>query len=385
VDHEACEWRSGGNFLKGDGALKIPLMDLAACYGEVYDEIIIKLGQLIKDTNFIGGEEVQEFEKEFAQFCNVRYAIGCGNGTDALIIALKALGIGPGDVVLTVPNSFIATSEAVTATGAKVDFVDIEEDTYTMCPHKLREYLVKKKEHKVKAIIPVHLYGQLANMPEIMKIAREYNLKVIEDSAQAHGAKLNGMGPGEYGDIATFSFYPGKNLGAFGDAGAIITNDPNLAPKIKMLTNHGRVEKYKHEIEGYNSRLDSMQAAVLRIKLKRLHEWNEARIKNAGYYSHLLVNKPVVLPVVRENSKHVFYVYTIRVKNRDQIREDLANKGISTGIYYPLPLHLQPAYAYLNYREGSFPVTEMVSREIISLPLWPEMAQEKIEYTAGQI
>ncbi|MBM7556923.1 DegT/DnrJ/EryC1/StrS family aminotransferase [Halanaerobacter jeridensis] len=360
---------------------QIPFMDLSDCYNQVYDEIMEKIGHLIDNTRFIGGEEVNKFEEEFAEYCNTEYCIGCGNGTDALVLALRALEIGQGDKVITVPNTFIATAEAVTNVGAKVDFVDVEEDTYTMDPEKLQNYLKNQDStDNIKAIIPVHLYGQMANMEEIMKIAREYGLKVIEDSAQAHGAELNGKRPGEYGDIATFSFYPGKNLGAFGDAGALVTNNEGLYKKVKMLANHGRLEeKYKHRVEGYNSRLDSIQAAVLRVKLNYLEEWTEERIKNAKYYDDFLTDKEVVTPVVRKNARHVYHLYVVRANKRDELRNELSNEDISTGIHYPIPLHLQPAYEYLGYKEGEFPISENVSEEIISLPMWPELSNSDIK------
>jgi dTDP-4-amino-4,6-dideoxygalactose transaminase len=297
------------------------------------------------------------------------------------MIALKALGVGPGDTVITVPHTFIATAEAITAVGAEVDFVDIDEETYTMSSRKLEEYIVNNKDEKnIKAIIPVHLYGQMAEMPEIMKIADKYDLKVIEDSAQAHGAQINGKGPGEYGDFATFSFYPGKNLGAFGDAGALVTNDNELARKAKMLSNHGRYnEKYTHQIEGYNSRMDSIQATVLRIKLKYLDQWTDMRIKNAERYDELLKDKDIIIPFVRDNSKHVYHLYVIRVNNRDELKSKLKDNDISAGIHYPIPLHLQPAYDYLDYEKGDFPVSEKVSDEILSLPMWPEIREGQIE------
>ena len=362
-------------------------MDLSDCYGQVRSEIMDKINNLIDNTRFIGGKEVDNFEKEFAEYCNVDHSVGCGNGTDALVLALKAVGVGRGDKVITVPNTFIATSEAITNVGAEVDFVDIEENTYTMDPEKLREYLENQESVKdIKAVIPVHLYGQMANMEEIMKIAEEYNLKVIEDSAQAHGAELNGKGPGEYGDLATFSFYPGKNLGAFGDAGAVVTNNKDLADKVSMLANHGRLdEKYKHRLEGYNSRLDSIQAAVLRVKLNYLEEWTEARIKNAQYYDKRLEEKKVITPIVREKARHVYHLYVVRVKNRNKLRDKLSNEGVSTGIHYPIPLHLQPAYDYLEYEEGDFPISEKASQEIISLPMWPELTKSQMDYTVKNI
>ncbi len=360
--------------------MAIPLMNLSDCYKEIYDEVMKKIKFLIDNTQFIGGEEVDKFETEFAEYCNVKYAIACGNGTDALTFALKALDIGYGDTVITVPNTFIATSEAITSVGASVDFVDIDEETYTMDPEKLKDY-IKRNIHKknIKAVIPVHLYGQMADMEQIMGIAQEFDLKVIEDAAQAHGSKYKEKGPGAYGDVATFSFYPGKNLGAFGDAGAIITNDAVLARKIKMLSNHGRIEKYIHEMEGFNSRLDSIQAAVLRIKLKHLDYWNDKRIENAMYYNELLGQCNLITPKVVNDCKHVYHLYVVRINDRDTVKEELLKENIYTGIHYPVPLHLQPAYKYLGYSEGDFPISEKVSKEIISLPMWPELEKETIK------
>jgi len=360
--------------------MSIPFMELSDSYDLIYDEVMGKIKKLIDNTRFIGGEEITKFEEEFAAYCNVNNAIACGNGTDAIMIALKALDIGPGDTVITVSHTFIATAEAVTAVGAEVDFVDIDEKTYTMSPEKLEEYIEKNKADKnIKAIIPVHLYGQMADMPAIMEIADKYDLKVIEDSAQAHGAQIDGKGPGEYGNFATFSFYPGKNLGAFGDAGALVTNDDELAKKAKMLSNHGRYqEKYTHQIEGYNSRMDSIQAAVLRIKLKYLDQWTEMRIKNAKRYDELLKDKDIITPFVRDNSKHVYHLYVVRVNNRDELKSNLKENNISAGIHYPIPLHLQPAYNYLGYKKGDFPVTETISKEILSLPMWPEIEIDQI-------
>lgn len=364
--------------------MTIPLMNLTDCYKDIYSEVIAKMQRLVDDAQFIQGEEVTQFEREFAECCGVKAAVGCGNGTDALMLTLKALEIGPGDTVITVPNTFIATSEAITAVGAKVAFVDVEEDTYTMCPKKLHDCL--QKHRGVKAVIPVHLYGQMAKMDEIMDIASRFNLKVIEDAAQAHGATYHGKHPGEYGNAATFSFYPGKNLGAFGDAGAVVTNDEPLAKKIKMLSNHGRLEKYTHLFEGYNSRLDAIQAAVLRIKLSYLHKWTDMRKKNASHYRSLLhQEKGMVLPSVGQNSKHVYHLYVIQHPNRDRLQAYLKGKGIVTGVHYPIPLHLQPAYRSLGYQKGDFPVVEALSEKIISLPMWPEMSQAQINKVCEEI
>lgn len=354
---------------------------------EIYDEILKRLQFLMNEAKFINGNEVTQFEQEFAQYCQVNYAVGCSNGTDALILALKACQIGPGDTVITVPNTFIATTEAITAVGAHIAFVDIEEDTYTICPRQLLHFLKTHPQAlSAKAIIPVHLYGQMANMEEIIKIAKAYDLKVIEDAAQAHGAKFNEKGPGQFGDLATFSFYPGKNLGAFGDAGAVITNNKQLAEKVKMLSNHGRKEKYIHTVEGYNSRLDAMQAAVLRIKLPYLQKWTEMRINHANSYDKILEKEPLFKrPTKREIAYHVYHLYVIETNHRDKIRESLKQKGITTGIHYPLPLHLQPAYHYLSHKKGDFPITEKVSQQIISLPMWPEMTIDQINTVCNEI
>lgn len=361
--------------------MEIPFTDLSDCYSEIYDEVISKIKYLIDTSQFIGREEVINFEKEFAEYCNTSFSVSCGNGTDALILALLALDIKPGDTVVTVPNTFIATSEAVTRIGAKVDFVDIDEKTYTMSPESLYNYLKKNKsKKKVKAIIPVHLYGQMADMNEIKKIATEYDIKIVEDCAQAHGALYNGKKAGEIGDIGTFSFFPSKNLGAFGDAGAIVTNNEALAKKVKMLSNHGRLSKYVHEIEGFNSRLDSIQASVLRIKLKHLDNWNEQRFSKAKLYDKLLDESKLTTPFCRDNSKHVYHLYVCRSKERDVLIKNLENQRIKTQIHYPIPLHLQKAYSYLGYNEGSFPIAEKVSKEIISLPMWPQISEEHIKH-----
>jgi len=365
---------------------KVPFMDLAAGLQPIYPEIMDKIQSLITNTQFIGGEEVQRFEEEFARFCKTKYAIACGNGTDALIIILKALGIGPGDVVITVPNTFIATAEAITAVGASVAFIDVDEEYATLDPDKLRKYLLDHPKTKVKAIIPVHLYGQMAPMDKIMKIAREFDIKVIEDAAQAHGAQIDGQQPGSFGVAAAFSFYPGKNLGALGDAGAIVTNDKKLALRMKMLSNHGRTKKYEHEIEGYNSRLDTIQAAVLRIKLKYLEKWTNLRINKAEVYDRLLQkNKAVSIPKKREKFLHVYHLYVIRAKTRDQLKEKLGEFSIATGVHYPIPLHLQPAYQYLGYKRGDFPVAEKLAGAILSLPLWPEITESEIQYVCESI
>jgi len=359
----------------------IPLMNLSAGCEKIYPKIMDKLRAVIEKSQFIGGEEVANFEGEFAGYCRTKHAVSCSSGTDALILILKALGIGAGDVVLTVPNTFIATAEAVTAVGARVAFVDVDELYYTMDPFKLKRYLIEHRKENVKAVIPVHLYGQMADMESINGIAGEFGVFVIEDAAQAHGAELNGKRPGFFGSAAAFSFFPGKNLGAFGDAGAVATNDPRLSGRIKMLSNHGRIRKYEHEIEGYNCRMDAIQAAILRIKLEHLEEWTDLRILKAEVYEACLRHKKgAAAPIRRGGARHVFHLYVVRTNERDNIREKLKNNGIFAGVHYPVPLHLQPAYKHLGYCEGDFPVAEQLSREIISLPFWPEIEEAKIKH-----
>lgn len=366
--------------------MKVPFADLTGAFGDIYQEIMEKLEQLIKNTQFIGGEEVSSFEKEFAEYCSSRFSVGAANGTDAIIIALKALDVKPGETVIVPANSFIATSEAVTAVGAKVAFVDIEKDYYTIDPKKIEEYITNHHDEKITAVIPVHLYGQMADMPSIRKIADKYGLKLIEDSAQAHGSKLNGNGPGHFGDIATYSFYPGKNLGAFGDAGSINTNNEELYKKAKMLVNHGRwKEKYLHDIEGYNMRLDTIQAAVLRIKLKHLNIALGLRQENAKKYNAGLLKFNIDFPKVRENFKHAYHLYVVEVDDRNKVMERLKEHGISCGIHYPVILPLQPAYKHLGHKTGDFPVSEKAADRILSLPFWPEMTAEQIEYVCAKL
>lgn len=360
--------------------MNVPFMDLKEGLIEIKEEIYKKLESLIENTKFIGGEEVENFEKEFAEFCQTKYAVGCSNGTDALILALKAVNIKPGDTVLVPANTFIATSEAVTAIGANVEFVDIEEKYFTIDPNKIEDKL-SADDNKVAAIIVVHLYGQMANMPLISEIAHKYGVKIIEDSSQAHGSKLNSYMPGKWGDLATYSFYPGKNLGAFGDAGAVTTNNEEYYKYMKMIVNHGRwKEKYTHSVEGFNKRIDTIQAAILRIKLKKLNDWNELRRKKASIYLKKLIDKGLQLPMIRNGASPVWHIFSIRIQNRDYIQEYFKKNGVTTGIHYPIPLHLQPAYEYKRYKMGDFPVSEKSALEQLSLPFWPEISEEQIQF-----
>ena len=356
----------------------IPFVDLKAQYDSIKDDIDEAMQSVLNTTSFIMGEELRKFEEEFALFCNTKFAIGVANGSDALILALRACGIGEGDEVITVPHTFIATAEAISNVGGKVVFVDINPKIYTIDPPKIEE----KINEKTKAIIPVHLYGQPANMDLIMRLAKKYNLKVIEDAAQAHGAEYKEEKVGSIGDVGCFSFYPGKNLGAYGDAGMVVTNNEEIAEGTKLLRNHGRItKKYEHDIEGYSSRLDNLQAAILRVKLRHLNKWNDMRRENAKKYNELLNNiDNVIVPYEADYAKHVYHLYVIRVeKGRDKLREELKSNGIATGIHYPIPLHLQEAYKYLEYRYGDFPVTEKASQEILSLPMFAELSDEQIE------
>ncbi len=357
----------------------IPLVDLKAQYDSIKEEIDSAIQNVLNTTSFIMGEELEKFEEEFSRYCNVKYAIGVSNGSDALILALRACGISKDDEIITVPHTFIATTEAITIVGGKIVFVDIDPKTYTIDVAKIEE----KINEKTKAIIPVHLYGQPADMDTIMELAKRYNLKVIEDAAQAHGAEYKGKKAGSIGDVGCFSFYPGKNLGAYGDAGMVVTNNEEMAEKIKLLRNHGRInKKYEHEIEGYSSRLDNLQAAILRVKLKYLDKWNDRRRKNAQRYNQLLRDvNGIVAPYEANYAKHVYHLYVIRVEkeSRDKLREELNSKGIATSIHYPIPLHLQLAYSYLGCKEGDFPVTEKASKEILSLPMFAELSDMQIE------
>jgi dTDP-4-amino-4,6-dideoxygalactose transaminase len=355
----------------------IPFVDLKAQYDSIKEEINGAIQRVLNTTSFIMGEELIKFEEDFASFCNTKYAIGVANGSDALILSLRACGISKGDEIITVPHTFIATTEAITHVGGKIVFVDINPKTYTIDVSKIKEKITKK----TKAIIPVHLYGQPADMDPIMKLAKKYNLKVIEDAAQAHGAEYKGKKVGSIGDVGCFSFYPAKNLGAYGDAGIVTTNNEEIAKKLRLLRNHGRIiKKYEHEIEGYSSRLDNLQAAILRVKLKYLNKWNNMRRRNAGRYNELLSNVDgIIIPHEADYAKHVYHLYVIRVGERDMLREELKSNDIATGIHYPISLHLQPAYNYLGYKRGDFPVAEECSQKILSLPMFAELTDEQIE------
>jgi dTDP-4-amino-4,6-dideoxygalactose transaminase len=362
--------------------MNIPFVDLSAQYQEIKNEIRSSLEGLFLRSNFILGEEVSLFEKEFAEYCGTKYAVGVNSGTDALFLALLSLGIKKGDEVILPAFTFIATALAVSFTGARPVFVDINKYSYNIDVDKISSVINKK----TKAIIPVHLYGQPADMQPILKIAKRYNLKVIEDAAQAHGAKYKEKKCGSMGDIGCFSFYPAKNLGCFGDGGMAVTNNQKIYRKILMLRDYGRKKKYDHIIKGYNSRLDTIQAIVLRAKLKRLDKWNQLRQSNAAYYNKLLKDgEKIVIPVVLEDRTHIYHVYAVRVRNRDKIFQLLRKKGIGVIIHYPKPLHLQKAYKELKYKNGDFPIAEKLAKEVISLPISPHLTKKQIRFVVSQL
>jgi dTDP-4-amino-4,6-dideoxygalactose transaminase len=363
--------------------MQIPFVDVHAQYLSIKEEIDAVIADVIAKSAFIGGDYVKSFESAFAEFCGVKHCVGVGNGTDALFIALKALGIGPGDEVITAANSFIATSEAITMAGARVVFVDIDPKTYNIDVSAIEAKITPK----TRAIIPVHLYGQPADMDPILALANKYNLKVLEDAAQAHGALYKGRTIGSIGDMACFSFYPGKNLGAYGDAGAIVTTHEELAVKARMIANHGRIAKYDHEMEGVNSRLDGLQAAILGVKLRHLPEWTESRQRNAKLYSEHLNGSSLVAPSELEDVKAVYHLYVVRVpkRKREKLQEQLKANGIATGIHYPIALPNLKAYEYLNHNGNEFPEATKASQEILSLPMFPELRKEQIEYVSKTI
>jgi dTDP-4-amino-4,6-dideoxygalactose transaminase len=362
--------------------MKIPLVDLKAQYAGIKPEIDQAIQRVLDETDFIGGNAVKEFETAFASYCGTRTAVGLANGTDALQLSLLACGIGNGDEVITAVNTFIATSEAISAAGARPVFVDNDPDTYTIDVRKIEEKITPR----TKAIIPVHLYGQPAAMDVVNEIAARHNLVVIEDAAQAHGARYKVKTVGNLGRLACFSFYPGKNLGAYGDAGAIATNDEALGNKVRMLANHGRLKKYEHQMEGYNSRLDTLQAAVLLVKLRHLKEWTEKRQRIASRYTQLLsAGKGIVTPTTNPDATHVFHLYVVRVQQRERVQQAMKEAGIATGIHYPIPLHQQPAYRYLGLPAGSFPVAERYAAELLSLPMYPELTNDQIEHVCATL
>ncbi|MEK6852331.1 MAG: DegT/DnrJ/EryC1/StrS family aminotransferase [Nanoarchaeota archaeon] len=359
---------------------KIPLVDLKANYLSIKNEIDWAISEVIESSSFIKGSQLGVFEKNFASYCKARYCVGTSSGTSALYLALTASGIKPGDEVITVPETFIATAGAISATHARVKFVDVD-DYHLMNADNLRSVITSK----TRAIVPVHLHGQIVDMDPLFEIAEEKSLVVIEDAAQAHGADSRGK-RSPIGDVATYSFFPAKNLGAFGDAGAVVTNNEEVAEKVQKLADHGRITKYDHDILGFNHRLDTLHAAILNVKLRHLDEWVEKRRKNAFRYGKLLnENDKLTLPKENGYGEHAYHLYVVRSRERDKLRAYLEKEGIQTGIHYPIPLHLQKAYLHLGYEEGSFPVAEQHAKEILSLPMYPELSEEQINYACDKI
>src|SRR6202158_4430294 len=379
---------------------QIPFLDLVTLHKDLETELLSTLEDTLRTAGFVGGPKVEEFEREFARFCDASHCVGVARGTGAVRFALTAAGVKPGDVVVTVPNTFIATTEAISQAGARPDFVDIDERTYCMDPRKLQEYLERecsidagtgellhrKIQAPVTAIVPVHIYGQTADMDPILELARRYNLIVIEDACQAHGAEYFSRTEnpwrkaGSMGQAAAFSFYPGKNLGACGEAGAVTTNDEEIARKIRMLRDHGQTQKNYHEVEGYNGRLDAIQAGILQAKLKHLPQWTEMRRRVASRYRELfcaLGLDSVAVPYESEWTRCVYHLFVVKVENRDEMMKHLASIGIGTGIHYPIPLHLQNAYRALGYKRGDFPVAEKVAAKVLSLPMYPHLQEEQ--------
>ena len=361
-------------------ATQVPFVDLHAQYEQIRTEIDRAMRQVIERGDFIQGSAVARFESEFAAYIGVGHAIGVGNGGDAIELALRAFGVGRGDEVITAANTFIATVLAISATGATPVLVDIDRASYTIDPAAIEAAITPR----TRAIVPVHLYGQPADIERVLAVAARHNLVVIEDAAQAHGARVGGRRVGTFGHAAAFSFYPSKNLGAYGDAGMVVTNDDRAAERLRLLGNYGQRVKYEHAVEGRNSRLDTMQAAVLAVKLPRLDRWNAARRAHADTYRAWL-SRRVYTPATRPGVEHVFHLYVIETDQRDRLRAKLAERGVHTGIHYPVPVHLQEAYAPLGYKAGAFPATEAAATRILSLPMYAELTKEQIEYVSDAI
>jgi dTDP-4-amino-4,6-dideoxygalactose transaminase len=359
----------------------VPFIDLKAQYNKIADEIDDAIKGVVSRTGFILGPEVIQLETEFAEYCDSEHAVGVSSGTAALELALRAFGIGPGDEVITTANTFIATAFAITYTGATPVLVDIDPDTYTMDVTKFEAAITPR----TKAVIPVHLYGQPVDMDPVLEIAKEHNLLVLEDACQAHGARYKGKRVGSLGHAAAFSFYPAKNLGAFGDAGIVVTNDESIAQTIRILRDVGQQEKYHHTLKGYNHRMDALQAAVLRVKLQYLDRWNSNRRVLAHQYNRHFIDSGVVTPSETTYAEHVYHLYIIRVPSRDELRAHLTEHKIFTGIHYPIPIHIQPAYQDLGYQIGDFPITEAYADQILSLPMYPELPPEWTGYVADTL
>ena len=389
---------NGNNGARGESQ-PVPFLDLITPHQQLEHELVAVFRSALSKAGFIGGPTLEEFEKNFAQYCDTPYCVGVASGTDALRFALTAAGVTNGDAAVTVPNTFIATTEAISQAGAHPEFVDVDQRTHNMSPGKLHEFLETRCEvdnatgkpvtrdgkRPVTAVVPVHLFGQPADMDPIFELAERYHLAVIEDACQAHGAEYFSKESsawkrvGSMGCAAAFSFYPGKNLGACGEAGAVTTHDENVARTVRMLRDHGQSRKYHHEMEGYNGRLDAIQAGILNVKLAHLDTWNEKRRERASRYNNLLATLGTDLSICAEapESKSVYHLYVVRVQNRDELIAKLAQRGIGTGIHYPIPLHLQNAYRNMGYKVGDFPVCERLANEMVSLPMYPDLTPEQ--------
>jgi dTDP-4-amino-4,6-dideoxygalactose transaminase len=380
-------WKNNGkkwNLIGKDGNImekKIQFVDLKKQYEPFKEEILAGISRVLDGMYLFLGENVQSFEKEFADFCNAKHGIGVSDGTTALHLALLAMGIGAGDEVITVPNTFIATVEAIILAGAQPVFVDIDPQTYLVNTEEIES----KITHRTKALLPVHLYGQMVDMERMREISDKHGLMILEDACQAHGAEFNGKRPGHLSDAATYSFYFSKNLGAYGEGGFITTNDDELARRLRMMRDHGSERKYYHDLIGMNARPDEIQAVVLRAKLKHLADWTEARRQHAMLYNKLLQGTPVITPKVESNARHVYHLYVIRAPQRDALQAFLREKGIFTGIHYPVPIHMQNAVGYLGLKEGQFANTERVVKEILSLPMFAELSDADIARFASTI
>jgi dTDP-4-amino-4,6-dideoxygalactose transaminase len=361
----------------------IPIVDLKKQYAGIKKEVAAAVEKVLDSCQFILGDEVRNFETDAARYENKKYAVAVANGTDAILLALKAFGIKEGDEVITSTFTYFATAGAITHSGARPVFCDIDPRTYNISPEKLEELLRKpntENRNPIKAVIPVHLYGQMADMDEILKVAKKYDLKVIEDAAQAFGAEYRDKKAGSLGDAGCFSFYPGKNLGAYGDAGMVVTDDKDIADSLQVYRNQGNKVKYHHTVIGYNSRMDTIQAAVLRVKLKYIDEWNEKRRAIAKFYDKKLKESDVVTPFVASGRDHIYHLYIIRLKGRQQkerVETQLNKKGIDARTYYPVPLHLQECFSYLGYKKGDFPAAEAAAEETLAIPIYPELTQEE--------
>lgn len=359
----------------------VPFVDLATQYASIEAELNAAMRDVLLKTDYILGKDVELFEEEFAAYCGADHAVGLDSGMSALELALRACGVGPGDEVITAANSFIASALAITHSGATPVLVDVDPETYNIDVAAVAQAITPR----TRAILPVHLYGQPADLDPIMEIARRHGLAVIEDACQAHGARYKGRRVGGLGHAAAFSFYPGKNLGAYGDGGMVVTNDAGIAQSVRMLRNYGQREKYQHVVLGYNRRLDTLQAAVLRVKLRYLDAWNGARRQHAARYNELLRGHDLVIPSEAAYAESVWHLYVVRVAQRDGLRAHLTTNGIATGIHYPVPIHLQPAYADLGYGAGDFPISERAAQEIVSLPMYAELGAEAIAGVAEAV